>query len=80
MPRKLNPGDLKTGHGKQAPDEVAPRPALEGAGLVGPGPNIGQGTETGIYSIVRTAVFEGPVNHRSRRFNPDWISTQLVKC
>ena len=42
MPRKLNPADLKAGHGKVAPDESIPRPSLTGAGLAGPGPNIGQ--------------------------------------
>lgn len=42
MPRALNPGDLKLGHGKPAPSESAPRPSLTGAGLAGPGPNFGQ--------------------------------------
>lgn len=42
MPRTLNPGDLKLGHGKTAPDETALRPSLTGAGLAGPGQNVGQ--------------------------------------
>ena len=42
MPRTLNPGSLKLGHGKTAPDEAALRPSLTGAGLAGPGPNVGQ--------------------------------------
>lgn len=41
MPRKLNPGTLRTGHGKAAPDENVIRPSLTGTGLVGVGPNIG---------------------------------------
>jgi len=46
MPRKLNPGTLTTGHGKAAPDEIALRPELTGAGLAGPGPNIGEIQQT----------------------------------
>jgi len=42
MPVIRNPGELTAGHGKVAPDENKPRPTLEGAGLVGAGPNIGQ--------------------------------------
>lgn len=45
MPRIVNPGSLKTGHGKAAPDENINRPSLEGAGLVGSGPNIGAGAD-----------------------------------
>lgn len=41
MPVTRNPGDLKTGHGKKAPDVLMPRPVLTGTGLVGPGPNVG---------------------------------------
>lgn len=56
MPRNLNPGTLKIGHGKSAPDANALRPSLTGAGLPGPGPNIGQsvvppGTPPGIASL-----------------------------
>lgn len=42
MPRSLNPATLKTGHGKALSNEHARLPALTGAGLAGPGPNIGE--------------------------------------
>ncbi len=41
MPVTRNPGDLHAGHGKKAPNALATRPALTGAGLAGPGPNVG---------------------------------------
>jgi len=42
MPVTRNPGGLKTGHGKKAPDALSPRPTLTGGGLAGPGPNVGE--------------------------------------
>lgn len=50
MPRKLNPGSLKTGHGKAAPDENAAQPSLTGTGLVGTGPNIGEADPANVSS------------------------------
>lgn len=41
MPRNVNPGDVKIGHGKAAPDENALRPSLTGL-LPVPAPIIGQ--------------------------------------
>jgi len=40
MPRSNNPGDIKTGPGKQVPGETTLE--LGGPGMVGPGPNIGE--------------------------------------
>jgi hypothetical protein len=53
MPRKLNPGSLKTGHGKAAPDENIVRPSLTGGGLAGAGPNIGEAVDN--YATIDSA-------------------------
>jgi len=63
MPRKLNPGTLKTGHGKTGPDKVATRPSLTGAGLVGPGPNVG--------------VIETPIPHVPGQLAMESVATHL---
>jgi|APSaa5957512622_1039677.scaffolds.fasta_scaffold05982_2 hypothetical protein len=62
MPVIRNPGTLTAGHGKVAPDENKPRPALEGAGLAGAGPNIGQ-VDPAIESLPGGVATESVYSH-----------------
>ena len=87
MPRKLNPGELKTGHGKAAPDVAVDRPRLTGTGLAGPGPNIGTieqpaqvTAETANLSVIQGHM-DGPGAHKASAITTDgapsllWSST-----
>ena len=56
MPVIRNPGALTTGHGKASPDAASSRPALTGAGLAGPGPNIGQDDKATPNALTGAAV------------------------
>ena len=67
MPRILNPGTLNTGPGKMAPDATTARPGLIGAGLVGPGPNIGEINKGALPGVPGASLLDSLAHHTDPR-------------